>query len=444
MEGISASDHMKPVRRCSSGDKPLRTKINFPWWRSFNGIVGGLKANLEEVELLIQQYSPSVLCLQETLVKGQDINLRQFSCLYSTPVVRDGRAHGGSAVFVQKNVPHSPVTITSPLHAVAARVSLFKPVTICFIYLPPSSLINLNGLDALLTQLPSPIILLGDFKAHSTIWGSPSSDTKGKLIEDFINNNNLCFLNSKTITYIHPATGSKTAIDLSICDPSLMMDFSVHDDLCGSDHFPIVLKTNKPTPNSTARRWKLNKADWSTFGELCERGMSMDEFEHAIDPAEAFTAKLLDIAAQTIPTSSINPKHLSKPWFTDACKEAIKNRKAALKAFNSQPSPHNLDLFRMSRAKARRSIREKKRASWQTYVSKLNTRTSVKKAWDMVGKISGKTSITTISHLKHANKLIYRHQRHFKHLSLNLRVQLLLQNYTPKFQQYKQQKKSKH
>ena len=71
-----------------------------------------------------------------------------------------------------------------------------------------------------------------------------------------------------------------------------MMDFSwsVHDDLCGSDHFPVILKTNKPNPNSTAKRWKLHKADWSTFGELCERQMSMDEFEHAIDPAEAFTA----------------------------------------------------------------------------------------------------------------------------------------------------------
>ena len=157
----------------------------------------------------------------------------------------------------------------------------------------------------------------------------------------------------------------------------------------------------------------------------------MDEFEHAIDPAEAFTAKLLDIAAQTIPTSSTNPKHLSKPWFTDACKEAIKNRKAALKAFNSQPSPQNLDLFRMSRAKARRTIREEKRASWQTYVSKLNTRTSVKKAWDMVRKISGKTSITTISHLKHANNLITDIKDISNTLASTFAIQLLLSKLYP-------------
>jgi hypothetical protein len=147
----------------------------------------------------------------------------------------------------------------------------------------------------------------------------------------------------------------------------------------------------------------------------------------------------LDIAAQTIPTSSTNPKHLSKPWSTDACKEAIKNRKAALKAFNSQPSPQNLDLFRMSRAKAKRTIREEKRASWQTYLSKLKTRTSVKKASNMVRKISGKTSITTISYLKHANKLI----TDIKNISNTLASTFAYnssQNYTPKFQQFKQQK----
>ena len=168
----------------------------------------------------------------------------------------------------------------------------------------------------------------------------------------------------------------------------------------------------------------------------------MDEFEHAIDPAEAFTAKLLDIAAQTIPTSSTNPKHVSKPWFTDACKEAIKNRKAALKAFNSQPSPQNLDLFKMSRAKARKTIREEKRASWQTYVSKLNTRTSVKKAWDMVRKISGKTSITTISHLKHANNLITGIKDISNTLASTFAYNSSSQQYTPKFQQYKQQKEN--
>ena len=38
-------------------------------------------------------------------------------------------------------------------------------------------------------------------------------------------------------TYLHPRNGSYSAIDLPVCDPSLLLDFSwsVDDDLCGSD-----------------------------------------------------------------------------------------------------------------------------------------------------------------------------------------------------------------
>ena len=221
-----------------------------------------------------------------------------------------------------------------------------------------------------------------------------------------------------------------------------MLDFSwsVHDDLCGSDHFPIVLKTNIPTSNSTARRWKLNKADWTTFRELCDQNLREDEFELATNPTELFTSKLMNIATKTIPTSSTNPRHTSKPWFNDACKEAIKTRKKALRVFSSQPSRQNLDSFKMNRAKARRTIREEKRASWQTYVSKLNCRTSVKKAWDMVRKISCKNPTTTIHHLKDTNGLITSTIDISNTLAKTFSHNSSTQQYSDKFKQFKQRK----
>ena len=44
----------------------------------------------------------------------------------------------------------------------------------------------------------------------------------------------------------------------------------------------------------------------------------------------------------------------------------------------------------LPRAKARRTIKDAKRSSWRQYVNKLNSRTPVKKVWDMIRKISGK------------------------------------------------------
>ena len=38
-------------------------------------------------------------------------------------------------------------------------------------------------------QLPSPFLILGDFNAHSPVWGSPNTNTRGQIIEDFITSN---------------------------------------------------------------------------------------------------------------------------------------------------------------------------------------------------------------------------------------------------------------
>ena len=39
-------------------------------------------------------------------------------------------------------------------------------------------------------------------------------------------------------------------------------------------------------------------------------------------------------------------------------------------------------------------------ASWQQYVSRLNSRPTLKSTWDMVRRISGKYKANTVSHLK--------------------------------------------
>ena len=233
----------------------------------------GLRANIDEVHILIQNFLPDIFSFQETLLNDTNpINFRKYTLLTSNPVIRDGRAHGGAALMINNNIPHSQIPITTNLQAVAARVSLFQTVSVCSLYLPPSLPIDLKTLDDLLAQLPAPILLMGDFNAHSTLWGCRAVDGKGKQIEDFIANNNLCLLNTKCITYIHPAAGSQTSIDLTICDPSLMLDFrwSVHDDLCGSDHFPLIIENSKPTIATSTQRWKLNKGDWETFQSLCD------------------------------------------------------------------------------------------------------------------------------------------------------------------------------
>ena len=69
---------------------------------------------------------------------------------------------------------------------------------------------------------------------------------------------NICLFNDDTPTYLHPATGSFTSIDLAMCSPSHFMDFTwrVEDDLHSSGHLPIILESHHHAPDNRPSRWQ--------------------------------------------------------------------------------------------------------------------------------------------------------------------------------------------
>jgi len=60
-----------------------------------------------------------------------------------------------------------------------------------FQLLLPSQSCNLSDLENLFTQLPTAVLLLGDFNAHSRVWGSKKVDSCGKIVEDLILKHNI-------------------------------------------------------------------------------------------------------------------------------------------------------------------------------------------------------------------------------------------------------------
>ena len=286
---------------------------------------------------------------------------------------------------------------------------------------------------------------MGDFNGHNVIWGSDNVNERGRTIENFISKNNLCLFNDNKPTYLHPATGTYTSLDLSICYPTLLLDYEwkVHDDLCGSDHFPIFLNNIAPGVEEPSEKWKLNKADWPSFKALCESEIN-ETILKAKDPIDNFTTILYKIAEKTIPKMSTKTKKKKRPWFNDDCKTYIQKRRQALRQFNTRPMHQNLENFRVFRAKARRTIRDSKRKSWKQYVSKLNSRTSIKKVWDMVRKIQGKGKSASVNHLKKNNTHVTAKKDIANTLADNFSEKSSSENYSAKFRKIKdQQEKQK-
>ena len=94
-------------------------------------------------------------------------------------------AQDGVSVLVNNNIPHKQVQLNTAIQAVVVRLTLHKDITLCSIYLSPNKPIIDDNLNNLLSQVPTPYILLGDFNGHNTIWGSNNTNQRGTQIEHF-------------------------------------------------------------------------------------------------------------------------------------------------------------------------------------------------------------------------------------------------------------------
>ena len=174
------------------------------------------------------------------------------------------------------------------------------------------------------------------------------------MLEDLFSEMDLCILNDGSSTYIHPTTGSTSALDLSICGPSLVLDYewNTHEDLCGSDHSPVILTSNAVKEEAAPNRWNFKKADWLSFQAQCSSELMEEPRDHvccgimsAEDPTGQFTDLLIQAANKAIPKTRLSKKLPKVPWFNDSCKRAIKERKKAQRKFFSNPTLSNVQNF---------------------------------------------------------------------------------------------------
>ena len=176
----------------------------------------GLKSNYSEILLLLSLLSPSVFCLQEAFLGADDqLNIRDFVA-YNCVCSEGRRPSGGGSVLVHSSCPQREIELVTSLRAVAVSVTLDKEIAVCSVYVPPNFHLETEDLDILLEQLPSPCILVGDFNGHSVLWGCKDGNPEGSIVEDFIAKSDLCLVNDKSHTCLHPATGKFSSLDLPL------------------------------------------------------------------------------------------------------------------------------------------------------------------------------------------------------------------------------------
>ena len=200
-----------------------------------------MRSKKEEVIQLVNIHKPMAIALHETKFwQNKIVNISGYT-LYSQNGHFNVTAHGGVALYIYQSTPAQELTLETPYQAVAVRVQLHRPVTLCSIYISQSHEITETAIQDLFEQLPHPIILMGDFNSYNTLWGSEYTNVRGRILEEVACNKGLIIMNTGAPTRV--GFNTETCIDLTVASPTLgpYLEWTVTSSPCDGDHIPIIV-----------------------------------------------------------------------------------------------------------------------------------------------------------------------------------------------------------
>lgn len=352
-----------------------------------------------EFIFLINKFKPSIFAVQETwLLPGSPFRVSGYSCL------RDDRSDGyaGAAILVSRSITFNQIIISShdpSFNVVAVRAS---NISFLSVYIPNPTVSILSDIKSIISSLPPPVIILGDFNIHHTSWGSHFCDDLSSILIDISDDLNLCFLNDGSPTRrVSPSLNPKSAVDLTFCSPSLssLISWCTLPNSYGSDHFPIVITmhdSNSSFPQNLSKplsKFILSKANWSQFRSALNTEISHFppvSYDNVLIVYALFRDALLASAKKTIPVkNSTRDKIPSPPWWDIDCTNVCRERKKAEQIYSSSMSNENWIEYKRASAIAVRTLSEKKKFGWNSFCESLSPQTPPSLIWRNVRRFRG-------------------------------------------------------
>lgn len=361
--------------------------------------INGFYNKLEELQLIIKDHNPSIICLQET-----NFNTKSNPALLHFNIFKKNRnicnrSSGGVAILVNHNFPTEEITLHTDLEAIALSITLpHITVTLCNIYIPNQKDFTLYDIEHIILQLPNTFVIVGDFNSHSETWGSYKTDYRGRIIEELLSNDSLVILNNGQPTRINPSNGHPSAIDLSITNASLShkLEWNTLPDIYSSDHIPIEISITLPLDSSRLNyhpMWKIKNANWNLFSSTLEVNTPFlpppSKTNITTDVAN-LTALIQDTAKISIGESFNKTTHKPRvPWWNDDIKKSIQIKNKALKTFQTSKTQEDFITLKRCKARTRFLVKNSKASSWKNFVSSIHNQTDSSIVWKKIKSIKG-------------------------------------------------------
>ena len=374
----------------------------------------GIASSFEQLKTLFRDANAKIMCLQETKLGDRTYNPGLNYNFYKSPPLPGERSQGGTGIIVHKSIKHSEIPLNTVLQACAVQIQHNKKITLCSLYLEPKledhitdnvgnrRQLELRDLENLINQLPSPFLLMGDFNAKHTLWGSNVCDRWGNIIEELVDNNDLVIMNDGSPTRYDQYHNTSSAIDISLCSSDIRLDYewSVDGHLYGSDHWPIHLKYVQNIPYPCPPKWKIKEARWKEYKETTKIEKDYVEFPSPLEAYDHLNKVVMENSIEHIPRTSGKPHRPLVPWWNKKCQLVRKITRTCFRRYLRSPCEANKIAYARAKAKQKRVFKKAKRSSWRKYISEINIKTPSSKVWTKIRKLQGKFTPSPLPTIK--------------------------------------------
>ncbi|XP_011860276.1 PREDICTED: uncharacterized protein LOC105557606 [Vollenhovia emeryi] len=236
----------------------------------------------------------------------------------------------------------------------------------------------------------TPLIIGGDFNAHSVLWGATRTNRRGRALADWAAELNLCLSNKGKEPTCVRHTGS-SIVDLTWSTPDIagkILNWKVLKEVeTLSDHmyitYEVASRDNNPPRETKSRvRWNCDKLDQEFFEKSlewsCSIGPTGEDLESDDGPALWLRRVMTEACEAAAPRI---PKRIKKRyvhWWSSEIEElrteCIRARRNWTRAKRRRDEPNERELavtYRNTRNRLRQEINKAKNQAWANLVNEV-------------------------------------------------------------------------
>ncbi|GFX10851.1 hypothetical protein TNCV_3196131 [Trichonephila clavipes] len=261
---------------------------------------------------------------------------------------------------------------------------------VSFLYNPPR---NKPDLNSLLHNWNKHSFILGDFNAHSTRWGYVQNCPVGNLVEDFIDTNEINFIeNSMASPTFLSYRGASSHPYLLLAHPDLT-PFVYHHLIqapggVGHKILPVNISNPGETHAPRVTRWNLKKANWEKYASLTITLLGNCLLDLNNDKAlDKIITTILACENVCIPKGHIIN---GKPFWNDKLQTLKEEKDLARGRADSSGLLKDCIYLRKKQAILKKEILNAKRASFNSFLENFYYRKDGPKAFRFISALNGK------------------------------------------------------